>query len=81
MGKLMLVMPSTEITSEKSTKSQFRSRLPAVQWIVFAIASIGLAFDMYELLMMPLIVRPILNDLAHLKPGTVGFNFWVGLLL
>ncbi|MCY4593944.1 MAG: MFS transporter [Bryobacterales bacterium] len=43
-------------------------------------ASIGFAFDIYELLMLPLIVRPALMDLAGVQPGTPEFNHWVGLL-
>jgi MFS family permease len=30
--------------------------------------------------MLPLIVRPALTALGHLKPGTSEFNLWVGLL-
>jgi MFS family permease len=30
--------------------------------------------------MLPLIVRPALTALGNLKPGTPGFNWWVGLL-
>lgn len=43
-------------------------------------ASLGFAFDIYELLMLPLIVRPALMELGKLKPGTPEFNEWVGLL-
>jgi MFS family permease len=55
-------------------------RLTSVQWLICIIAAIGFAFDIYELLMLPLIVRPALMDLAGLKPGTPEFNHWVGLL-
>ena len=55
-------------------------RLTPVQWIICAIAAIGFAFDTYALLVLPLIVGPALQDLAHLKPGTPEFNSWVGLL-
>ena len=33
------------------------NRLTPVQWTVCVIAAIGFAFDIYELLMLPLIVR------------------------
>ncbi|MCA9099860.1 MAG: MFS transporter [Planctomycetales bacterium] len=56
------------------------SRLTPLQWIVCVIASIGFAFDIYELLMLPLIVRPALLDLAGVAPGTPDFERWVGLL-
>ena len=43
-------------------------------------ACLGFAFDIYELLMLPLIVRPALMALVQAKPGTAEFNYWVGLL-
>lgn len=56
------------------------SRLTAVQWTVCVIASIGFAFDIYELLMLPLIVRPALADLVGAAPGSKEFEFWVAML-
>ncbi len=35
-----------------------------VVWLICIIASIGFAFDIYELLMLPLIVRPALMELV-----------------
>src|ERR1700684_3104126 len=55
-------------------------RLTPVQWVLCAMAAIGFAFDTYALLVLPLIVRPALMDLAKVKPGTPDFNYWVGLL-
>ncbi len=55
-------------------------RFTCVQWTVCIIASIGFAFDIYELLMLPLIVRPALADLVGAKPGTPEFELWVGML-
>ena len=54
--------------------------LTRTEWLICIVASIGFAFDIYELLMLPLIVRPALMDLAGLQPGTPEFNHWVGLL-
>src|SRR5579864_7789639 len=62
-------LPSTDATS-----------LTPIQWLVCVVASLGFLFDLYEFLVMPLIVRPLLADLGHLKPGTPAFNLWVGLL-
>jgi MFS family permease len=56
------------------------AQLTPVQWLVCAVACLGFAFDLYESLMMALIVRPALTDLGHLRPGTPAFNLWVGLL-
>src|SRR5271170_1783310 len=54
--------------------------LTPVQWLICGIACLGFAFDLYESLMLPLIVRPALTALGKLKPGTSEFNSWVGLL-
>jgi len=49
-------------------------------WLIAVIAAIGFAFDSYELLMLPLIVRPALVALLHV-PGTDPLiNTWVGYL-
>jgi Major Facilitator Superfamily len=50
------------------------------QWLICAIAAIGFAFDTYELLMAPLIVRPALEQLGNLQFGTPEYLRWVGLL-
>ena len=55
-------------------------RLTPVQWLICAIAALGFAFDIYELLMLPLIVRPALAALVNAGPGTPTFSYWVGLL-
>src|SRR5271168_2080311 len=54
--------------------------LTPIQWLICGVACLGFAFDLYESLMLPLIVRPALTALGNLKPGTPGFNLWVGLL-
>ncbi len=60
------------------------SRLTFAQWTVCIIAAIGFAFDIYELLMLPLILRPALLELLNLTPETLQsapeFNLWRGLL-
>lgn len=55
-------------------------RLTLTQWLICVIAAIGFAFDIYELLVLPLIVGPALQELGGLKPGTPAFNEWVGWL-
>jgi MFS family permease len=57
-----------------------RLRITPVQWVICVVAAIGFAFDIYALLVLPLIVRPALMELGKLKPGTPEFNSWVGLL-
>src|SRR5437867_9248153 len=56
------------------------ARLTAIQWVICTIASLGFAFDIYVLLMLPLIIRPALLDLGKLRPGTAEYSYWVGLL-
>jgi MFS family permease len=51
-----------------------------VQWLIAIIAAIGFAFDSYELLMLPLIVRPALIELLHVAPNDPSINDWVGLV-
>jgi MFS family permease len=55
-------------------------RLSATQWLICVIAAIGFAFDIYELLMLPLILRPALLELGGISPGTPEFTRWLGLL-
>src|SRR5215212_548492 len=57
-----------------------RPRLSPVQWVICAIAAIGFAFDIYEILMLPLIVRPALLELTGATPGSPQFQMWVGRL-
>ncbi len=47
-------------------------------WLIAAIAAIGFAFDSYELLMLPLIVRPALVELLRVPAADPLVNTWVG---
>ena len=44
-------------------------RLTPIQWLICAIASLGFAFDIYEVLMAPLVVGPAIAELTGAKPG------------
>jgi MFS family permease len=57
-----------------------RRPLTATEWLICGVAALGFAFDIYELLMLPLIVRPALLELSGVTPGTPEFSQWVGLL-
>ncbi len=59
---------------------QSLGRLSPIQWTICGVAALGFAFDVYELLMLPLIVRPALLELIGAAPGTPAFNLWIGLL-
>jgi Na+/melibiose symporter-like transporter len=56
------------------------ARLTPMQWTICATAAMGFAFDSYVLLMMPLIVRPALQELLHVGPTDPRINQWVGYL-
>jgi nitrate/nitrite transporter NarK len=70
-------MPSSSGTAARATTP---NRLTPLQWTICAIAAIGFAFDTYELLMAPLIIRPALEQLGGLTFGTPEYLRWVGLL-
>src|SRR5688572_13805552 len=52
--------------------------LTPIQWLICVVAAMGFAFDSYELLMLPLIVRPALADLLGVAPNSLAVNEWVG---
>ncbi|HXT68969.1 MAG TPA: MFS transporter [Vicinamibacterales bacterium] len=56
-------------------------RLTRTQWLICIMAAIGFAFDIYEILMLPLIVAPALAALVKATPGTDAYNYWIGVLL
>ena len=63
----------------RTTSRIRRSPLTPIQLLVCAVAGLGFAFDLYETLMMAIIVSPVLTTVGHLTPGTPAFNRWVGL--
>ena len=56
------------------------ARLRPVEWLICAVAALGFAFDLYEVLVLPLVLRPALASLGSLAPGDPAFDHWVGLL-
>jgi MFS family permease len=46
-------------------------------WLICIIAAIGFAFDIYELLMLPLVLRPALNEFFG---ANYNFELWYGML-
>jgi MFS family permease len=54
--------------------------LTPVQSLICGVAALGFAFDLYETLVLPLIVRPALTALGNFRAGSPESNRWVGLL-
>src|SRR5690242_2361352 len=55
--------------------------LSLTDWLVLIMASIGFAFDIYVLLVLPLILPPALAELLpNSPPGSAAFNNWRGLM-
>ncbi|MBI4262877.1 MAG: MFS transporter [Acidobacteria bacterium] len=52
--------------------------LTPIEWVILFIAAVGFLFDSYELLMLPLLVRPALADLLGVAPNSLEVNAWVG---
>lgn len=48
----------------------------AVKWTICAVAAIGFAFDIYAVLVAPLIIRPALTQLGNLKFGSPEYKDW-----
>src|ERR1043165_6846949 len=60
-------------------------KLTLTHWLILIIASIGFAFDIYELLVMPIIARPALATLLQVDPdtasGTQAVLEWTGYIM
>lgn len=52
----------------------------AVKWTICAVAAMGFLFDIYVVLVGPLILQPALIDLGHMRPGTPEYRDWAGYL-
>jgi hypothetical protein len=57
------------------------ARLTAKQWLICATAGLGFAFDLYEIVVQGIVLRPMLMELGPYQPGTKAFNHWAGLML
>ncbi len=61
-----------------------KTSLTRVQWLICAMAAIGFAFDIYELLMLPVVLKPALAELGGrtaegglvYAPGSPGYVSW-----
>jgi predicted MFS family arabinose efflux permease len=57
-------------------KAEIPSGLTGMQWLICIVAAIGFAFDTYELLMLPLVLRPAIETLGGIPFGTPEFSQW-----
>jgi MFS family permease len=61
-----------------------KPRITGIQWVICAVAAIGFAFDIYAVLVLPLIVRPAVMAMGGIAPTGPAFakllNDWVALL-
>jgi len=55
--------------------------LTGTQWLILVTACLGFAFDIYEIVVQALVLRPVLVDLGGLAPGSAAFNHWAGVML
>ena len=55
-----------------------RTEMGAIQWLICSVAALGFAFDIYQLLVAPLVLPPALRSFGFSKPADI--NYWKGLL-
>jgi MFS family permease len=74
--------PATRILNPRmSSAPPAPQRLSIVQWLVCVMAAIGFAFDIYVLLILPLILPPALQELLPgVTPGDPQHRMWRGLM-
>jgi MFS family permease len=53
----------------------------AIKWTICAVAALGFLFDIYEILVAPLVVQPALLDLGGLRLGTPAYRSWASWFL
>src|SRR5437868_13567468 len=69
--------PRSDCVSTSATPGP--SRLTFTAWLIVVIAAIGFAFDIYELLMAPLVLGPAVRELLGKTPADPGFQEAVGM--
>lgn len=65
----------------ETTANARAAPLSRIQWLILITAGIGFAFDMYEMVVQAIVLRPVLMELGPYQPGTAAFNHWAGLML
>src|SRR5215469_12828279 len=75
MLKPDVTVDDVRITSVTAVRAPFTP----IQWLVCVVAAIGFAFDIYEIVILPLVLRPAFASLGKLGSGTREFNLWAGM--
>jgi MFS family permease len=65
-------------TPEPASRTQLR--LTGLEWLICGVAALGFLFDIYELLMLPLVGPPALAELLGVERGSPEMNVWMGRL-
>ena len=65
----------------ESTLNARAEPLTTTQWLILVTAGIGFAFDMYEVVVQAIVLKPMLTELGPFVVGTPEFNYWAGLML
>ena len=55
-----------------------KKKLSTTEWLIIFVAILGFAFDIYELLMMPLIAGPAVAELLGVQLGDPRVREWIG---
>jgi len=64
----------------ETTTPEGTARLTRVEWLICIVAAIGFAFDIYELLMLPLVLPGALVELGGVQLGSPEFARWRDLM-
>jgi len=51
-----------------------RNQTTGLQWLICLVAALGFAFDLYEMVVLGVVMRPALVAVGNLKLGTPAFN-------
>ncbi len=63
-----------------STNPTEKIHFSATEWLILLVAIIGFAFDIYELLMLPIIAGPALAELLQVPPDNPLVRQWIGIM-
>ena len=68
------------VATPPSPPSAVSRPLTTTEWLICAVAALGFAFDIYELLMLPLVLPPAIQQLGGVQLGTPEFARWRDLM-